>query len=381
VAALPPLPEPTPGIDTAISPAFQPHLPAVDAFPTQLWGRLWGRRWRTSAGPLLAPSAQAASAPLRTALADQLNAGRGLRCTAEQIIIVTGGQQALELVAHVLLDPGDKAWVEDPGSSGLRAVLISAGVHLCPVPVDGDGLAVAAGIARHGDARLAVVRPAHQWPTGVTMTLPRRLALLEWAYQAGAWVVEDDSGGAFAYTTHATTPLQALDQGARVLQIGSLSQLLFPALRLGYLIAPPDLVEPLLWVQHLTSRPPPAVDQAVLADFITGGHFAQHLRRLTDLYQERQSTLLAACQRELGEWLNVQPATAGFHLTGWLAPGLDDRAVAAQAAALGITVTPISPQRLIPGGPQGLALGYGGVRPELIGPAVQRLATVLEERR
>jgi GntR family transcriptional regulator/MocR family aminotransferase len=244
--------------------------------------------------------------------------------------------------------------------------------------VDGEGINVAAGMALYGDAHLAIVSPAQHWPTGVTMTLPRRLALLEWVYRAGAWLMEDDHGGLFAQTAAVPAALQALDQQQRVLHFNSLGTILFPALRLGYLVAPPDLIDPLLHARRAASGPPPVLEQAVLADFIDGGHFAHHVRHLISLYAERQTALLAACVQELGDLVRVEPAGAGFHLTGWLAPGQDDRQVAAKAATAGITVTPISAHRHTPDGQPGLALGYGALAAEAIAPAVQQLATVLQ---
>jgi GntR family transcriptional regulator/MocR family aminotransferase len=357
--------------------AFRTDLPAIDAFPTELWGRLLGRRWRQSHVVLLTDQQEAGYGPLCQALADYLMTIRGLRCTAEQILIVADAQQAIDLAARILLDPNDKAWLEDPGRPAVRGALIGAGAQPCPVPVDDEGLNVAAGMALYGDARLAIVTPAHHWPTGATMTLPRRLALLEWAYRAGAWLVEDDHGGLLASTAAVPSSLQALDQQERVLHIGALGTILFPALRMGYLVAPPDLIDPLLRARRMASGPPPLLEQAVLADFIANGHFAHHVRHLTSLYAERQAALLAACAHELSDQLAVASASAGFHLTGWLAPGEDDRQVAARAAAAGITVTPISAYRLTPGGRPGVALGYGALPAASIGPAVQRLARAL----
>jgi GntR family transcriptional regulator / MocR family aminotransferase len=375
--ALYPLPLVLAGNEPRGEAAFRTDLPAIDAFPSELWGRLLGRRWRKSSAALLVDQTHAGYTPLRHALADDLTTTRGLRCTAEQILIVTDAQQAIDLAARILLDPEDKAWVEDPGRPEVRGALMSLGAKPCPVPVDGEGLNVAAGLALYGDARLAMVTPAHHWPTGVTMTLPRRLALLEWAYRAGAWIVEDDRGGVFAHSHTLPSSLQALDQQGRVLHVNSFGTILFPALQLGYLVAPPDLIDPLLRARRVAGGLPSLLEQAVLADFMGGGHFAHHIRYLTSLYAERQAALLAACAHELGDELAVGPAAAGFHLTGWLTPGQDDRQVAARAAATGITVTPISAHRLTPGGRPGLALGYGALPTASIAPAVQRLGAVL----
>ncbi len=254
-----------------------------------------------------------------------------MRCEASQVIVVNGAQQAVDLAARVLLDPGDTAWVEDPGYQGARGALIAAGIRLAPVPVDAEGLDVRRGARAAPGARLVYVTPSHQYPLGVTMSLNRRLALLEWASASGAWILEDDYDSEYRYAGRPLAALQGLDTAGRVIYVGTFSKVLFPALRLGYLVVPPELVDAFVAARALADRHSPSVTQAALADFIDGGHFARHVRRTRALYAERQAALVRAAQRTLGGLLEVAPAEAGMHLMGWLPVGVDDR-VAARAA-------------------------------------------------
>ncbi|MGH3145626.1 MAG: PLP-dependent aminotransferase family protein, partial [Rubrobacter sp.] len=237
--------------------AFRPGVPALDEFPYAVWRRISGKVWRRPSGGLLGYGDPAGYWPLREAISGHLRTARGVRCLPEQVIVVSGSQQALDLAARVLLDPGDAVWVEDPGYTGARGALSGAGARLVPVPVDGEGLEVEKGIEREPDARLACVTPSHQYPLGVTMNLGRRLVLLGWAGSSGAWVVEDDYDSEYRYTGRPLEALQGLDTGERVLYVGTFSKVLFPALRLGYLVVPPDLIEAFTSARELTDRHPP----------------------------------------------------------------------------------------------------------------------------
>jgi len=295
----------------------------------------------------------------------------------EQVIVVSGSQQALDLAARVLLDPGDRVWVEDPGYMGARGALSGAGARLVPVPVDGEGLGVAVGVAREPDARLACVTPSHQYPLGVTMSLGRRLELLGWANRSGAWVVEDDYDSEYRYTGCPLEALQGLDSEGRVLYIGTFSKVLFPALRLGYLVVPSDLIDAFVSARELTDRHPPTVDQAILAGFIAEGHFMRHLRRMRALYAERQAALIEEAARELPGLLDVNPAAAGMHLVGWLPEGADDREASRRAADLGVEAPPVSLYGSVSGGRGGLMLGYAAVGDREMRGGVRRLASAL----
>jgi GntR family transcriptional regulator/MocR family aminotransferase len=357
--------------------AFRPGVPALDAFPFELWARLVARRWRRPQRALLGYGDPAGYRPLREAIATYLGEARAVRCEPEQVIVVAGSQQALDLTARMLLDAGDAAWIEDPGYLGARGALLGAGAQLVPVPVDGEGLDVAAGMTHNPAARLIYVSPSHQYPYGVTMSLPRRLALLEWASRAGAWVLEDDYDSEYRYAGRPLAALQGLDSEGRVIYLGTFSKVLFPALRLGYMVVPADLVEAFVAARALSDRHSPSLDQATLADFIADGHFARHIRRMRALYEERQAILVAAAVRELEGLLDVRAAEAGMHLVGWLPEGIDDVCASRQAAAHGVEAPPLSLYSLAPLRRGGLLLGYTAVGEKEILEGVRRLAKAL----
>ena len=357
--------------------AFRPGVPALDEFPDAAWRRVSRKVWRRPSGGLLGYGDPAGYRPLREAIARYLGASRAVRCVPEQVIVVSGSQQALDLAARVLLDPGDAVWVEDPGYMGARGALSGAGARLVPVPVDGEGLGVAVGVAREPEARLACVTPSHQYPLGVTMSLSRRLELLGWANRSGAWVVEDDYDSEYRYTGCPLEALQGLDSEGRVLYIGTFSKVLFPALRLGYLVVPSDLIEAFVSARELIDRHPPTVDQAILAGFIAEGHFMRHLRRMRALYAERQAALVEEVARELPGLLEVNPAAAGMHLVGWLPEGADDREASRRAADLGVEVPPVSLYGSVSGGRGGVMLGYAAVGDREMRGGVRRLAAAL----
>lgn len=351
--------------------------PDGEAFPLAVWSRLLSRRWRHPPRELLGYGDPAGYRPLREAIAGYLAAARGIRCSVEQVIVVSGSQQGLDLAAQVLLDPGDSAWIEEPGYLGARGALIGAGARLVPVPVDGDGLCVADGVSRCPEARLAYITPSHQFPLGVTMSLSRRLALLEWARAAGAWVLEDDFDSEFRYAGRPLAALQGLDGAGRVIYIGTFSKVLLPALRLGYLVVPPDLVDVFVAARALADRHSPNVEQAALADFIGEGHFARHIRRMRSSYAERQAILCEAVGRDLRDLLSVRPTPTGMHVVGWLAPGIDDRAAVRAAALCGVETQPLSAYALEARSPGGLLLGYTAVGGPELRDGVHRLAEVL----
>jgi GntR family transcriptional regulator/MocR family aminotransferase len=339
--------------------------------------RLAARRWRRPAAELLGYGDPAGYRPLRAAVAAHVGPARAVRCTPEQVIIVAGTQQGLDLVARVLLDEGDAAWVEEPGYVGAKAALIGAGARLVPVPVNSGGLDVAEGVRREPAARLTYVTPSHQYPLGVTMCLPRRLALLDWARQADAWVLEDDYDSEFRYSGRPLAALQGLDRDGRVIYLGTFSKALFPALRLGYLIVPPALAAPFTAARAVLDQCPPTHLQAVVADFLTEGHFARHVRRMRTLYAERQAALVTTARRALAGVLEVEPSATGINLPARLPVGVDDRVVSAAAALAGIEAPPLSAYYLGDCPRGGLLLGYGGSTPRQIREGVRRLAEVL----
>jgi len=360
--------------------AFRVGLPALDVFPYRLWSRLLARHWRRSARHLLGYDDSAGYRPLREAIAAYLGASRGIRCTPERVIVVSGGQQASALAARALLDPGDAAWIADPGPLGVRAALQLSGVRAIPVPVDDEGLDVAAGMTRRADARLACVAPSHQFPLGVTMSLERRAALLEWARWSGAWILEGDECSEYRYGGRLMPPLQALDGADQVVYYGTFSALLFPTLRLGYIVAPPALVDAFVAARRAMDLYSPALEQAVLADFIGAGYLAHHVRQMRAVYARRQAALVAAATRELSGLLNVRAATSGLSLLGWLPVGVDDRVAARRAAGWGVDTAPLSSYTVEQAQPGALLLGYAATTEAGIEEGVHQLALALDSR-
>ncbi|WP_437725219.1 PLP-dependent aminotransferase family protein [Sorangium sp. So ce861] len=356
--------------------AFQVGVPAFDAFPAAVWGRLMSRRWDRSWRALVPRCEPQGYAPLRRAIADYLVTARGVRCTPDQVIVVGGAQQAISLAAEVLLDPGDPVWVEDPGYTAARSALVAAGATPVPVPVDEEGLDVAAAL-RGLPARLAVVTPSHQFPLGVTMSLGRRLALLDWARSSGGWVFEDDYDSEFRYAGRPLAALQGQSPGARVIYAGTFSKVLSPSLRLGYLVVPEGLVDAFVAAKALADVSSPSLEQAVLSDFMAEGHFARHVRRMRVLYERRQAALVAAAERELRGLLEVRAAPAGMHLLGWLPAGRADGAAAERAAANGVRCVALSELRVRSAGRGALVLGYAAAGEDEIDEGVRRLRAAL----
>jgi GntR family transcriptional regulator/MocR family aminotransferase len=354
--------------------AFYPGVPPVDAFPWSLWCRLAARRDRHLDRRQLYHGFAAGHLPLREAIVAHLSAARGVRCTPNQVLVVSSAQEAVELVCLVLLDPGDAVWLEDPGYAGWSGALVAAGARIVPVPVDGEGLIVERGLAAEPRARLALVTPSHQYPTGVTLSLERRLALLQWASRTGAWIVEDDYDSEYRYAGRPLTALQGLDSAERVLYIGTFNKTLFPALRLGYLVAPENVVEWLLRTRRIGGQHAHTLDQMTLADFMVEGHYARHLRRMRMVCRERRDALLAAAKRELPNLLEITHADTGLHTVGWLPLGVDDRQVCAAAFEQGVEAAALSTYHIGPCARGGLLLGYGGVKPGEIDDGMRRLA-------
>ena len=370
--------DPTSGVQTETRPrAFQLGLPAVDEFPFPLWSKLTARRLQHPPRELFVYGDSAGYRPLREAVAAYLKAARAVQCDADQVIIVAGSQQALNLTARVLLDPQDVAWVEDPGYPRARSVLLSAGARVVSLPVDREGIDLSAGIHQRKQARLVYVTPSHQFPLGVTMSLARRLALLEWAQRFSGWVIEDDYNSEYRYAGRPLASLQGLDQNGRVIYLGTFSKTIFPALRLGCVVVPPDLVDAFIAARALADWHSPLIDQAVLTDFIVEGHFARHVRRMRALYKERQEILVNAAQRDLAGLLDVDASEAGMHLVGWLLKQVCDQVASQRVADNGVDAPPLSTfsSRSIVSG--GLVLGYAATNERQIRDGVRRLAMVL----
>lgn len=358
--------------------AFQPGLPALDAFPFKVWSRLAARWHQHPPFELLTYGEPAGYRPLRDAVAQYLTASRAVRCQPEQVLIVSGAQQAIDLTARTLLDEGDIVWIEDPGYPRARGILLEAGARVVSVPLDQEGLNIEAGKRLSERAHLAYVTPSHQYPLGITMSVARRLALLDWAQRVGTWILEDDYDSEYRYHGRPLTSLQGLDTHGQVIYMGSFSKVLFPALRLAYLVLPPELVEPFLTMQALCGRSVPTIEQAIVADFIMEGHFLRHIRRMRALYAHRQQILVEAVRQELRGAIELEEHEAGMHLIGWLPEGLDDRLVSQQIAQQGIEVHALSvygEQKLAR---PGLLFGYAGVNEQEIREGIKHVARVVE---
>lgn len=356
---------------------FRPGVPAVDQFPFRLWERMVARQWRKHPWQLLTYGPAEGYQPLRVAIAEYLRMARAVRCDWRQVILVSGSQQAIDLTARVLLNPGDGVWMEEPGYRGARDSLVAAGLALAPVPVDAEGISVSAGRAMAPGARLAYVTPSHQFPSGVTMSVARRMELLRWAAGSGAWILEDDYDSEYRYVSRPLSALQGLDESGRVIYAGTFSKVLFPSIRLGYLVAPPALVDIFTAARSIADRHSPMVDQAVLAEFMREGHFGRHIRRMRTLYQERRDTITEALTRELGGFLELSPAAAGMHLVGWFPEGVDDTAASRSALDAGLEAQPISAYCLAEPARRGLMLGYAGYSPTALKQAAGQLAQAL----
>ncbi len=357
--------------------AFRPNQAALNLFPTTLWAQVAARRLRRVSTKLLAGGETLGYRPLREAVAEYLNTSRGVHCTADQVLIVSGAQEGLDRTARLLLNPGEPAWMEEPGYPGAAAVLRAVGAKLCGVPVDAEGLDLERGIRRWPRPKLVYVTPAHQFPLGVTMSLRRRLALLEWARKAGVLIFEDDYDSEYRYSGRPVPALQGLDRASVVIFGGSFSAVMFPAMRLGYLVVPPEMVDVFAAAQSVSTHHPPLLGQAVLCDFISEGHFARHIRRMREVYAERLSVLLKAAREKLDGLVEISNVEAGLQTIGWLRDGTLAERVAAAAAKKNVEVIPLQRYAFGRTREDGIVLGFAAVEPRELRRGVEELASVL----
>ncbi|MFL5252019.1 MAG: PLP-dependent aminotransferase family protein [Rhodopila sp.] len=356
---------------------FRIGLPALDAFPRKLWSNLTVHAARAMQPADLAEPDAAGVLELRQAVASYLGVARGIRCTAEQVLITAGYQGALALVRHILLRHGDPVWIEDPGYHLTRQALETAGARVVPVRVDQDGMRVAAGVAAAPRARLAVVTPAHQCLTGVALSLPRRLELLAWAAEAGSWILEDDYDSEFRYTGRPLPALKSLDRGERVLYAGSFSKTLFPALRLGYLVVPAELAAAFLRASRLATLAQPVLEQTVVAAFMRKGHFVRHIRKMRLLYANRRRALASALRVVFGERIMLDLAAGGMHLLVRFPGVADDTELARRSAAAGLAPSALSSLAMAHDCGHGLLLGFTNIAAEDAEATAARLASAI----
>jgi GntR family transcriptional regulator/MocR family aminotransferase len=360
---------------------FAPGMPAIDAFPFGLWSRLLASSWRSPEASLPALGQSGGYAPLRRAIADYLRSARNLRCGPDQVVVVGGAQSAIHLVGQVLLDPGDRVLIEEPGYAGIRGALMATGAEVLPTPVDEQGMMIADAADNDPRLRMACIAPSYQHPLGVVMSLSRRLDLLDWARRANAWILEDDYFSEYRYRGRPLAALQGLDEDGRVVYVGSFSKVLFPTLRLGYLVVPEAAVDAFLGARRVLDDHTSLLAQPALARFIAEGHFTAHIRRMRKLYASRQQALLEAAQTHRGGLLTLSADDTGMQLMAGLTPELaarmSDAEAAEKAAAHGVTVLPLS--QFYAGKPsrQGLMMGYAGFAPEAMEQAAKRLRKAL----
>ncbi|MBI3146121.1 MAG: PLP-dependent aminotransferase family protein [Pseudogulbenkiania sp.] len=357
--------------------AFAPGAPELAQFPHAPWQRLLARHQREAPQAWLNYCVEGGLPALREALSGYLQLARGVRCHPDQILITQGAQQALELCARLLADPGDVAWMEEPGYVGAQAAMRAASLDLVPVPVDEQGLAPALAPDPR-PPRLVYVTPSHQYPSGVVMTLARRLELLARADAANAWILEDDYDSEFRYTAQPPAALQGLAKSERVIYVGTFSKVMYPGLRVGYLVVPDGLIDAFRAAYARLYREGQYPLQAALADFLSEGHFTRHVRRMRELYQQRQQLLRSTLSGRLGAALPPPPGEAGMHLVASLPPRVDEHALANQAAAEHIWLRSLQRHYLGPPTQRGLVLGYAGVEDSDILRAGTRLAQLLE---
>jgi GntR family transcriptional regulator/MocR family aminotransferase len=360
---------------------FRPHQPDLAAFPFALWNRIAARRSRSTALVMLAEGDARGYRPLRTVIAEHLRFTLRIDCSDEQIMIVGSVQQALDLCTRLLLDPQDEVWMEDPGYHGALQIFRAAGARVLAVPVDREGMVVDAGMRLAPRARLAYVTAGRQSPLGVPLSLPRRMALLAWANQSGACVIEDDYDSEFRYRGSPLAALKSLDTGGRVIHMGSFSKLLFPSLRLAYAVVPDGLADAFAKALSLTARHMSLLPQAVLHEFMAEGHFGRHLRRMRLLYGERAAALEHAIHRRLAGLLATLPITTGLDAAAFLPVAADDASVARLAAAAGIETRALSTYAIEGPVPSGLVLGFAAFDPRRIDAGIDALSRVLEASR
>jgi GntR family transcriptional regulator/MocR family aminotransferase len=372
------LPSPLTGL-TFLHPAraFRSHEPALSEFPVAIWARLASGCIRRASTGLLRQRDGRGHPALRQALAEYLGASRGVNCSADQIVIVTGVQQALDILARALLRPGDTVWMENPGYFGAMIAFRNAGVKLVPVPIDEQGISVDDGKRRAPRAKGVYVTPAHQFPLGVMMSPERRLEVLSWATETGAFVIEDDYDGEFRLDGHPVSVLQNLDKNESVILIGSFNKLLFSSLRVGYMVLPKRLIDTILAFRFGIDQNAVGLEQAILADFIEEGHMGRHMRRMRELYANRLRTLRTESQRQLKGVLEIPNVRAGLYAVGLLRNGMSSREAESAALSRGIETMALDRFMLTGADPQGIVLGFAAFDDDVIRRGVAALAIAL----
>jgi len=352
---------------------FRVSLPALDRFPLRLWSRLVSKHARQLTIEQMAYGDAAGHAPLRRAVADYLRTSRAVHCEASEVLIVSGSQMALQICALALLGRGGTVCIEEPGYPGAREALSGTGARIVPIPVDDEGIIIDA-IGRK--VRAVYVTPSHQYPLGMSMSASRRLALLEWARRSGAWIIEDDYDSEYRYASRPLGALQGMDTASRVIYIGTFSRVLFPSLRLGYVVVPRDLMDSFVRHRESIDLFSPLLEQLVVTEFLTEGHFGRHVRRMRALYEKRRDALVRGLREHAGG-LVPHNIDAGLHISAFLPEGMDDRIVVREAGQRGIDAIALSSCYAGPRTKSGLVLGFGGTSERRIAMACRTLGEVL----
>lgn len=362
---------------------FRAGVPALDQFPVDTWARLSRKRWKSIEGRELTYGEPFGYQPLRQAIAAYVRAFRGVRCRDEQVIVFNGTQQAIDLITRILVEPGDRVIVENPGYLRARLVFESAGARIIPCDIDDNGMVISKEARALVRPRLAYVTPSHQFPMGVTMSIERRMELIDWAAEKGAIILEDDYDSEYRYAHRPVPSLQGLDHTDHTIYIGSFSKVIFPALGIGYAVVPQSLIDPCRAALSLASRPPATMDQMILTDFLEQGHFARHVRRMRTIHETRLTTLVEGIEQHLSDRLQIIGSDAGLHCTARLMDGSSDREIARRAAETGIQLRALS-EFLVPQtssqahNPNGLVLGFACSTPGQIKYGIRKLQTLFD---
>jgi GntR family transcriptional regulator / MocR family aminotransferase len=360
---------------------FRLDMAALEAFPIKTWSRITAGCLRTGVPSLLKHGETLGFPQLRAAIAQYVGLTRGVQCSADEVVITSGTQASLDLIARLVLDAGDRVWVEDPCYTAIPSLLRALGAEVIGVPVDEAGIDCEAGRRRARLAKLACVTPGCHFPLGSTLSLQRRLTLLEWSRATGAWIFEDDYDSQLGFGGRPLAALRSLDRAGSVIYSNSFSKLLFPSLRLGFLIVPPALLGAIEAARSVLQRFPAVLDQAVLAEFIAAGHMEQHMRRMRDLYTQRHEALLTLAQRELADVLRLSPLTAGLQTVGWLAEGIPELEASRGALEQGMVAVPLSQLTLERTMPPALVLGAADTDLPAIRRGVEQLGILLRRLR
>ncbi len=361
-------------VDQTTALPFAAAMPDVKPFPLDIWRRLTSRALRTNAQSVLMYGDAQGYLPLREEISRYLAAHRGVRCGAEQIVVLNSSQQALSIIANLLVDPGEQIAIEDPGYHGARSVFAAAGVSLLPIPVDEFGLRVQQLRDHSRDPRAVYLTPSHQYPTGVTLSLDRRLALIDWARQNRGWIIEDDYDSEYRYDGLPVSSIQGLDPHQRVLYIGTFSKVLFPSLRLAYLVLPESLTPAFVTARTLIDGQSSLITQMVLAQFMSDGHFTAHIRRMRQLYRARRDAFMASFARNLGSFADAITPAGGLHAACKLKPGLREETTVKAAKSVGLELPTLKRLYAGPNAEAGWLMGFAALTPDQIEESMRRLS-------